>query len=57
MKKQKKSSMFVAKITGLSERTVIRLAKSVDIGRISLNNLIKIAIALECNIRDLFEKE
>lgn len=57
MKKQKKSKVFVSKITGLSERTIIRLAKPVDLEHISLNTIIKIAFALECNFKDLFKKE
>jgi DNA-binding Xre family transcriptional regulator len=57
MKKQGKPPRAVANASGLAKNTVIRLMKPIDLGKISLRTLVKIATALNCKVKDLFEKK
>jgi DNA-binding Xre family transcriptional regulator len=56
MKKRGKLPRAVANDSGLAKNTIIRLMKSIDIGKISLRTLVKISKALNCKVKDLFEK-
>ena len=55
MKIHGKSTVILARETGLSVRTVIRLIKSRNIEEISFDTLLKIALVLKCRLQDLFE--
>ncbi|MDR2437088.1 MAG: helix-turn-helix transcriptional regulator [Endomicrobium sp.] len=43
--------------TGVSDHTILRVRRTRRIGECKLNTLEKIAKALKCRIKDLFEEE
>jgi DNA-binding Xre family transcriptional regulator len=44
-------------LSGISDHTILRVRRTKKIGECSLNTLEKIAKALKCKVKDLFEEE
>ena len=56
MKRQKKSVAELSEDLELSESAVSRLIKSNDLEWVSLNTILKLAVALNCDPSDLFKE-
>ncbi|MBQ7673022.1 MAG: helix-turn-helix transcriptional regulator [Alphaproteobacteria bacterium] len=55
MKKRSLPRYIVTENSGLSKGTVLRLMKPIDLGKVTLGTLLRIASALKCKVSDLFE--
>lgn len=55
MKKRSLQRYIVTENSGLSKGTVLRLMKPIDLGKVTLGTLLRIASALKCKVSDLFE--
>lgn len=47
----------MVELSGLSDHTILRIRRSKRIGECKLNTLEKVAKALQCKVKDLFEEE
>ena len=57
MKKRKKNLHDLVMSTDIPRTSLIRLTQTEDLGKISLQTLTTIAEALNCKVKDLFEKD
>lgn len=55
MRKCGKSRRIVTQESGLSKGTILRIMKPVNLGKVTLGTLLKIASVLDCKVKDLFE--
>jgi DNA-binding Xre family transcriptional regulator len=55
MKKRGLPRYIVTENSGLSKGTVLRLMKPIDLGKVTLGTLLRMASALKCKVSDLFE--
>jgi DNA-binding Xre family transcriptional regulator len=47
----------LVELSGVSDHTILRVRRTKRIGECKLNTLEKIAQALKCKVKDLFEEE
>jgi DNA-binding Xre family transcriptional regulator len=47
----------LVELSGISDHTILRIRRTKKIGECSLNTLAKVARALKCKVKDLFEEE
>lgn len=57
MNKQGKTIQDLVKITNIPRTTLLRFIKNTDLGKVSLSTPIKISMALNCKVEDLFVKK